>query len=167
MRAAALLTLLLAGCGGKPHPALLDRVQGITEAVLKAHVAALAGIGPHPATDEAASKKAVDYLAERLKAFGYEPELEAFEIPPQRFGECSEAGVYFYQDIPGLKGTNKLATLRGTSRPDEIVELGAHYDSVPEGPGADDNASGVAGALAAAQILKGMAFKKTIRFWRL
>ena len=37
----------------------------------------------------------------------------------------------------------------------EIIVLSAHYDSVATTPGADDNASGVAGVLALAQLHKG------------
>ncbi len=40
----------------------------------------------------------------------------------------------------------------------------AHYDSVPNGPGADDNGSGVAGVMEIARILSGYNFEKTIRF---
>ncbi|MDP2639319.1 MAG: M28 family peptidase [Betaproteobacteria bacterium] len=32
----------------------------------------------------------------------------------------------------------------GAARPEEIVLVGAHYDTVEGSPGADDNASGVA-----------------------
>jgi aminopeptidase YwaD len=36
--------------------------------------------------------------------------------------------------------SNVVATKRGTVRPDEIVVVGGHYDSVPRSPGANDNA---------------------------
>src|SRR5690349_16904986 len=50
-------------------------------------------------------------------------------------------------------GVNVLAELRGSSRPDELVVVGAHYDSVPNCPGADDNASGVAAVLEIARAI--------------
>ena len=49
---------------------------------------------------------------------------------------------------------NLEATLVGTSAPsDEIVVVGAHYDSVRDTVGANDNASGVAALLALARAL--------------
>ena len=57
---------------------------------------------------------------------------------------------------------NVIAELRGTS--DEIVILGAHYDTVDESPGADDNASGVAALLALARTFAHTTPRRTIRF---
>lgn len=39
---------------------------------------------------------------------------------------------------------NVLATVEGTAHPEEIIVLTAHYDSLPLGPGAWDNATGAA-----------------------
>lgn len=63
-----------------------------------------------------------------------------------------EAGLTVERHAYGT-GTNVIGVKRGTTRPDEYVLIGAHYDSVPNCPGADDNASGVAGVLEAARIL--------------
>jgi Zn-dependent M28 family amino/carboxypeptidase len=49
--------------------------------------------------------------------------------------------------------SNIIAEKKG-ARPHSIV-IGAHYDSVPGSPGADDNASAVAGLLELARMLKG------------
>ena len=46
----------------------------------------------------------------------------------------------------------------------EVVIIGAHYDSVDESPGADDNASGVAGLLALARRFAGAKPARTLRF---
>jgi hypothetical protein len=46
----------------------------------------------------------------------------------------------------------------------EIVIVGAHYDSVLECPGANDNGSGVAATLALARRFHGRAPKRTLRF---
>jgi aminopeptidase YwaD len=59
-------------------------------------------------------------------------------------------------------GRNIIATKRGTS--DQIVVLGAHYDSVEETAGANDNASGVAVLLELAQTLSRKAIKPTLVF---
>lgn len=59
---------------------------------------------------------------------------------------------------------NVVGTKRGTSRPDEIIVVGGHYDSVPRGPGANDNASGVAATLEAARVLAGISTSRTVQF---
>lgn len=47
---------------------------------------------------------------------------------------------------------NIIATFQPTLQDVEVI-IGAHFDSVPKSPGADDNASAVAGMLAAAKAL--------------
>ena len=42
--------------------------------------------------------------------------------------------------------------------------VGAHLDSVPEGPGINDNASGSAGILAIAEVLAGTETANALRF---
>jgi aminopeptidase YwaD len=59
---------------------------------------------------------------------------------------------------------NVVATKRGTAHPDEIIVVGGHYDSVPRGPGANDNASGVAATLEAARVLAGTPIARTVQF---
>ena len=63
----------------------------------------------------------------------------------------------------GYTGYNVVAELTGTVRPGEVYIIGAHYDSVSN-PGADDNASGVAGVLEAARIISQYESEATIRF---
>ena len=60
---------------------------------------------------------------------------------------------------------NVVADLPGKN-PDEVVLLGAHYDSWDFAQGADDDGSGVAAVLEAARILKrlGVQPRRTIRF---
>ena len=48
---------------------------------------------------------------------------------------------------------NIVAEIRGAQQPDEIVVIGAHYDSVWASPGANDNISGVAALLALARAM--------------
>jgi Zn-dependent M28 family amino/carboxypeptidase len=59
---------------------------------------------------------------------------------------------------------NIEATKTGTRRPDEVVVVGAHYDSMPGTPGADDNASGVAVMLELARLLADRPLDRTVRF---
>jgi aminopeptidase YwaD len=61
-----------------------------------------------------------------------------------------------------LPSRNVVAEKPGTG--DKIVVLGAHYDTVPNVPGANDNGSGTAVLLTIAQELQQKSFPFTIRF---
>jgi Zn-dependent M28 family amino/carboxypeptidase len=50
-------------------------------------------------------------------------------------------------------GVNVIGVRVGTTKPAERVVVSAHYDSVPDCAGADDNGTGVAGTLEAARVL--------------
>ncbi len=50
-------------------------------------------------------------------------------------------------------GINVLGFRMGTTAPNEVVLVGAHYDHIPDCMGADDNATGVAASLEVARIL--------------
>ena len=75
------------------------------------------------------------------------------------------------EGYPEETADNVLAVQWGTKTPDEYVICGAHYDSWNDdctdpdtirSPGADDNASGVAGILETARILSRYTFDRTI-----
>ncbi|MGR4896087.1 M20/M25/M40 family metallo-hydrolase [Stenotrophomonas sp. LARHCG68] len=70
-----------------------------------------------------------------------------------------------FTDEADQPGHNTLAEIRGSSKADEIVMLGAHMDSWHTGTGAADNAAGVAVMMEAMRILKavGAKPKRTIR----
>lgn len=75
----------------------------------------------------------------------------------------------YLQDFPywGGSSDNVIATLPGKVTPEEIVVVGAHYDSYSfsgVAPGADDNASGTSGVLEVARILSQYEFERTIIF---
>jgi aminopeptidase YwaD len=64
--------------------------------------------------------------------------------------------------VEELPSRNVVAEKPGTG--EQVVVLGAHYDTVPEVPGANDNASGTAVLLTVAQELRQKSFPFTIRF---
>jgi hypothetical protein len=66
-------------------------------------------------------------------------------------------------DLNGPKVANVVVTFPGVERPDEIILIGAHYDTVRGSPGANDNASGVALLLATAERLKDTRLGRTVR----
>jgi hypothetical protein len=58
---------------------------------------------------------------------------------------------------------NVVIDLPGTDLRNEVLYVGAHHDTQAGSPGADDNASGVIGALELARLLSGRARRRTIR----
>jgi carboxypeptidase Q len=69
----------------------------------------------------------------------------------------------FYDDE--LNGFNVLAEIPGSDKADEVVMLGAHFDSWHAGSGATDNAAGSAVMMEAMRILKatGLKLRRTVR----
>lgn len=83
------------------------------------------------------NKLAADYLLSAYKSFGYEAEQQCFEN----------------RGALGGKTCNVIATLKGTENPELVYVVGSHFDSVPVGPGADDDTSGTTALLEAARML--------------
>ena len=67
-------------------------------------------------------------------------------------------------DALGDSATNLIVSQPGTRKSDEFVLLGAHYDTVPTTPGADDNASAVAVLLEVSRLLRDHVGKRTARY---
>jgi hypothetical protein len=69
----------------------------------------------------------------------------------------------FYDD--DLNSFNIIGEIPGTDKTDELVMLGAHFDSWHTGTGATDNAAGSAAMLEAMRILKatGLKMRRTVR----
>ena len=86
---------------------------------------------------------AADFIEESFRRAALEPRRDTYEVH-------------------GLAVHNIEAEIRGTSP--EIVLIGAHYDSVPGAPGANDNGSGVAALLALARRFAGKPTSATLRF---
>jgi Zn-dependent M28 family amino/carboxypeptidase len=90
-------------------------------------------IGPRSYTQTEALQKTTDYIKSELSAYGYEVSVQAYRAKERSF-------------------ENIYVVKRGNIAPDKILVIGAHYDTVPGTPGADDNASGVAGLLELARV---------------
>ncbi|MCP4005505.1 MAG: M20/M25/M40 family metallo-hydrolase, partial [bacterium] len=103
------------------------------------------GIGPrHAGFSIEALLAAERWIAERLRDAGVDPQRD--EI-----------------DVAGTSVANLVATIPGTTHPNEVVLIGAHYDTVADSPGANDNASGVALLLAATRRLVSAPMDRTVR----
>jgi Zn-dependent M28 family amino/carboxypeptidase len=82
-------------------------------------------------------------------------------------GELAKSGYQVGRqeyEVSGVTCRNLEAEIVGSTRPDEIIVIGAHYDSVPGSPAANDNGSGVAAMLALARRFAGQKPDRTLRF---
>lgn len=102
-------------------------------------------IGVRSHRDVDSLRKAEDYIVSQFASFGYSVSRQPF---------------YFFGNVYH----NIIAELPGTSSPEKILVVGAHYDTVRATPGADDNASGIAGVLGMARALAGAQVPITVRF---
>ena len=128
-----------------PLPPLTGKEQLIHDN-LKRHVAELAGrIGERNVWRPEGLAAAAGYIRKTLEDAGYTVSAQPFTSR-------------------GLTVNNLEAVLPGHSTADEIIVVGAHYDSVAGTPGANDNASGVAALLELARMLAGTALPRTVRF---
>ncbi len=128
-----------------PLPPLTEQGRAL-ERDLRAHVDRLAGdIGERNLFHYEQLVMAAEYIRITLSRSGYEVRQQAYEVA----GQVCE---------------NLEAELVGTDRRDEIVVLGAHYDSVRGSPGANDNATGVAALLALARTFSDRRPSRTLRF---
>jgi hypothetical protein len=96
----------------------------------------LDGVGPHPSASEA-NTLVRERLLRALSDRGWQ--AEAVTARGCGYGRCMDV-------------TNVLARLPGRER-GSVVLLAAHYDSVPEGPGASDDGVGVAALLEIARVV--------------
>jgi len=86
---------------------------------------------------------AADYLAEQLEQTGLAPERQGYETD-------------------GIMALNLTVTLPGSSRGEELVVLGTHYDS-PPGKVGESEAEQVAVLLELARNLRGAGLARTVR----
>ena len=131
---AALSILLLRPPAPLPASAPADQYSA---ARALPHIQALA-TQPRP-IGTAAHDSAQAYLIAQLEQLGLEPQVQKAEAVRD-------------QEVAHVE--NVLARLPGSARGGKAVLLMAHYDSVPTGPGASDDASGVATLLETARALK-------------
>ncbi len=88
---------------------------------------------------------AADFIQLSFEQAGYEVKRQSYEV----------AGRTCY---------NIEVEISGNVKANEIVIVGAHYDTVFDCPGANDNASGVAALLALARAFSGKEISRSLRF---
>lgn len=134
--------LLAAGCAAPGRDPRAD-----LERRLRRHVHALAGeIGIRDAANVAAANRAAAYVEAEMRQIG-----------------GGRVTVHPY-DVNGTTHYNVCLEVAGSRTPGEIVVAGAHYDTAAGTPGADDNASGVAGVLELARRFAARPSPRTVRF---
>lgn len=79
----------------------------------------------------------------------------------QNLGFAVEAQEYV---VDGKTVRNLEVEVKGVDESGKIILIGAHYDSAPGSPGANDNASGVAALIEIARLLAGKPVDRTVRF---
>ena len=90
-----------------------------TAAALKRHVAAIAQ-APRNLWHYDSLQRAATYIDGEFTQSGYDARHQAYEVMGQHV-------------------MNIEAERRGSRRPDRILVIGAHYDSIADSPGANDN----------------------------
>src|SRR3989344_1531775 len=103
-----------------------------------------AGIGERNAGRYEALQAAADYIDASFEAAGY-------VVSRQRYV------------MDGRPYDNIEVERRGVAQAGKGNVVGAHYDTVPGSPGADDNATGVAATLALARAFAGLDLPPTVR----
>ena len=99
-------------------------------------------IGPRHATSQAYAR-AADWVEDRFVSRGYAVTRQAVDAP---------AGNTWGVDVPGGNSPNLIADPRGFDPTEPHRVVGAHLDTVPVAPGAEDNASGVSVMLELARV---------------
>lgn len=92
-----------------------------------------------------ALNRSADYIAGQWQAMGY-------EVRPQGFR------------ARGVACRNLEVTRVGSTHPDTILLVGAHYDTARGGADANDSASGIAVLLEMARAVSGVSLECTLRF---
>ncbi|WP_166354772.1 M28 family metallopeptidase [Phytoactinopolyspora limicola] len=100
------------------------------------------GIGPREATSAAFHEAAGD-VEEVLTALGYDVDQVPVPVP---------SGDSWGVEVPEGESANVIADPPGFDAGTPYVIVGAHLDTVPQAPGAEDNASGVAVMLELARM---------------
>lgn len=122
------------------HPAELSPAEREIERNVRAHIQAIATeIGERHKDSPLNLERSRKYVVDSLESIGYTVAHHTFD-----------------------NGVNISAQTSASEN--KIIVVGAHYDTVPGSPGANDNGSGVAALLELARLFAGRTTCKQIRF---
>ncbi len=125
-----------------PQPVTAEHLRPATAVAAVRHLAG--EIGPRPATGRA-FREAADWVEAEFTSYGLTVSRQAFPVP---------AGNSWGTPVPAGRSVNVVAVTPDFRAGRPYLLLGAHLDTVPTAPGAEDNASGVGVLLAVAQALQ-------------
>lgn len=112
------------------------------------------GIGPREATS-GAYYRAADLVQERFSDLGYDVSRQRVPVP---------RGVSWGVPVPAGRSVNVVADPTGFDPERPHLVVGAHLDTVPQAPGAEDNASGVGVLLELARLASREDTRVPVRF---
>ena len=103
-------------------------------------------------------------IGERNIAQRYEQLIEAAKFIERSLQEVGYDTRRQEITVHGKTVWNVDVECTGCLHPQEVIVIGAHYDTVPGSPGANDNGSAVVANLALARVFAGVALERTVRF---
>jgi len=124
----------------------LDNFQAHVRDHLREHVQMLAGqIGERNLEHYDHLEAAAAYIRQQLEQQDYKVSEDDYTVQ-------------------GKTCRSLYVVLDGSDKSKGVIVVGAHYDTVPGSPGADDNASGVAAVLELARVMKNEGLTRSVMF---
>ncbi len=130
------------------------RLDPFDSATVLDGIQALAAIGPRDAASPAYAR-AADWVGGQLRAAGYDVREQGFDLP---------AGVSWGVRVRAGRPVNVIASPPGFDASRPHIVIGAHLDTVPQSPGAEDNASGVTTMIELARMVRQQPAALPVRF---
>ncbi len=103
------------------------------------------------------NEMAADYISRTFIEYGLSVKIQEFEFNPRFSDDGKEIS-----NGKNITGRNIIGILEGDSK--RKIIIGAHYDTVPNSPGANDNAAGVGILLETAKSLSNKYLNHTLVF---
>jgi len=128
-----------------PHPVVQTIVDDLTPATIQANWEGMVNATTTRYSKSAGCVTATDNVFATFQALGLSP---------------------VRQNHTSGHAPNVIGTITGYTHPEQVVIVIGHIDDVPStgaAPGADDNASGAATVVSAAQAMAGYTFEKTVK----
>ena len=128
-------------------PEIVALIDAVNQDSLEAHIRYMQGFIRK--ADAPAALIVQNWLIDHFESYGYE-----------------DISIHYFKwkwDQNDFEAGNVVVVKKGTEFPDEYILITSHYDH-PDGPGADDNASGTSGVLECARLLKDFPTKRSIMF---
>jgi hypothetical protein len=123
----------------------MELVSEVDSLRILSHLEALNGVREYQ-TNPDHVREVKDYIQGRFADWGLDSRRQEF-----MYGST------------GYIAANLIGDNDGIGKPNNLILLTSHFDTVPGSPGADDNSSGTVGVLEAARVLSQYAFDRTIR----